>query len=378
MIKSILVLLFWFVLVVNSFSQLKNERFNRSLPGRYINRLFFDTISKEKPQFLAYPIVAYSPETSLEVGISSVYVRYAKNDTNNRLSEINTFAFYTLAKQFGILNEHALYSDKNRYFLLGKLKFQSFPLSYWGIGPRTDKDKDAIVDGVQFQFKERFLTKVKGPFYLGLETDFQSLTKIRFEDSVPNLTLPIGSTGSSNFGLGLGFVFDQRHNVLNVRDAFFGEIAYLNYGLISPLNFEIVSMDFRFFHPIRKRNVLAFQAIGQLSKGNVPFNQLGLLGGDMMMRGYYTGRFRDKQLMATQLEYRMLPFSFAKRFGATVFASTGMVAPSIMAFDSRNLKLAGGAGLRFLLFPKKDIYTRIDFAFTNEGNGFYIFIGESF
>jgi len=38
----------------------------------------------------------------------------------------------------------------------------------------------------------------------------------------------------------------------------------------------------------------------------------------------------------------------------------------------------GGAGLRFLLFPEKDIYTRIDYALTKEGSGFYFFIGEAF
>ena len=35
-------------------------------------------------------------------------------------------------------------------------------------------------------------------------------------------------------------------------------------------------------------------------------------------------------------------------------------------------------GLRFLLFPEKDIYTRLDIAFIQEGRGVYIFIGEAF
>jgi hypothetical protein len=39
---------------------------------------------------------------------------------------------------------------------------------------------------------------------------------------------------------------------------------------------------------------------------------------------------------------------------------------------------AAGGGIRFLLFPKKDVFTRLDFAFTKEGSGIYIFIGEAF
>jgi hypothetical protein len=40
--------------------------------------------------------------------------------------------------------------------------------------------------------------------------------------------------------------------------------------------------------------------------------------------------------------------------------------------------MAGGAGLRYLLFPKKDIFTRIDVGFEKEGYGIYFFIGEAF
>ena len=96
------------------------------------------------------------------------------------------------------------------------------------------------------------------------------------------------------------------------------------------------------------------------------------------MRGYYLGRFRDKNLIAGQVEYRILPFSFSKRVGASVFMSIGQVFG-----DDRSLKWgqflpAGGAGLRFLIFPEKDIYTRLDMAFTAEGSGIYFFIGEAF
>ena len=96
------------------------------------------------------------------------------------------------------------------------------------------------------------------------------------------------------------------------------------------------------------------------------------------MRGYYLGRFRDRNLLAGQIEYRMLPFSFAKRWGATVFAGTGLVYNSLPTSRGDHLLLAGGAGLRFLLFRKKDVWIRLDLAFTKEGQGVYIYIGEAF
>lgn len=354
----------------------------KTLPKRYLQKVFMDTTSKERPQFLMYPVVAYSPETNVEFGLSSLYVRYAKGDTTNRLSEINAFVFYTLENQYGGILEHALYTDKNKWFFLGKMKFQSFPLSYYGIGPNTSSNKIARVDAFQFQLKERFLRQIKGNFYGGLEMDFQHLSNVDFALYQPNpsFTFPRGANGSTNVGFGLGLLYDNRHNVLNVRDGFFAEAAFIHYHphVGSQYNFTTFTTDVRYFVPIRKRNVLALQTIGQYTYGDVPFNQLALMGGENMMRGYYTGRYRDNHYMALQAEYRMLPFSFAKRFGASVFFGTGLVGPSFSGLQAKNMVVAGGAGLRFLLFPKKDVWVRLDFAVTEEGNGFYIFIGEAF
>ncbi len=99
-----------------------------------------------------------------------------------------------------------------------------------------------------------------------------------------------------------------------------------------------------------------------------------------MMRGYNLGRYRDNNQVAAQVEYRLLPLSlsFSKRIGAAVFVSSGTVFSELKTFDASRFKVAGGGGLRYLLFPKKDIFTRADVAFTSEGTGLYIFIGESF
>ncbi len=110
----------------------------------------------------------------------------------------------------------------------------------------------------------------------------------------------------------------------------------------------------------------------------MPFNQLALMGGENLMRGYYLGRYRDNVLVATQAEYRFLPFPFSKRFGGAVFGSLGAVSPSMADLNLDQVRFAGGAGLRYLLFPNKDIFIRFDVAATNEGFGYYFYIGEAF
>lgn len=352
---------------------------------RYLDNLINNKSAIDEPQLLVYPTIAYAPETTWEIGLSSVYVYYAERDTTNRLSEINSFAFITLENQYGLWFDHAIYTAQDEWFLLGKLRFQSFPLYYHGIGTNTPEDYTARVDANQILIKERFLKKIKKNLFLGVEVDYQSLSAVDFivnERAVNNFEFPLGSKGSSNLGLGVGIVRDDRHNVLNVRKGFFSEFAVLhsNPSWGSTFNFTSINSDTRFYKPIGKNNVLAGQLLGQFNFGDVPFNQLAQMGGESMMRGYYFGRYRDNHQVATQVEMRFLPIplKFTNRLGAAVFAGTATVFKDLNNVTMPNLKFSGGAGVRFLLFPKKDIWTRADYAFTREGGGFYLFIGESF
>ena len=44
----------------------------------------------------------------------------------------------------------------------------------------------------------------------------------------------------------------------------------------------------------------------------------------------------------------------------------------------KNVLPTGGVGVRYLVFPKKDIFLRFDVGFTREGANFYVFSGEAF
>lgn len=350
---------------------------------RYINKLVNDTTSITEPQFIMYPTLAYAPETSWEIGLSSLYIYYARKDTTNRLSEVNGFVFYTLNRQYGAWFDHALYSHGNRFSLLGRVRYQNFPLLYYGIGPNTPSEELATVAAQQINVRERVLRKIGHNLFAGPEVDFQSLSAVRFEvHDHTNFTDPRGSEGSTNIGLGGGIVYDNRHNVLNVRKGGFAELALLHYNGAwgSDYGFTSIISDNRMYLPVKKNNVLAAQVFGQLMNGTPPFNQLSLLGGESLMRGYYSGRFRDRNQIAAQVEYRMLPLPlpFTSRLGAAVFGGAGTVFNQFSQLSNRDIKWAGGAGVRYLIYPKKDIFTRIDLAFTKEGRGIYFFIGEAF
>ena len=349
---------------------------------RFVQKAISDTTSPGKPSFRVYPTLAYSPETSFEFGFSSLFLFQAKNDTLNRLSEVNAFTFITLEGQYGIWLDNAIYGDHDNWFVLGRTRYQRFPLLYYGIGPETDGEEPALIDANYVLLRQRVLRKIVPNLFLGPEVDYQLLynTKFNQPENHDVYEPPTGSEGAHNLGLGAALVYDNRHNVLNVRKGLFGEISFLKYSpsIASDYNFYGFNLDLRSSHPTNSRNVLAWQVLGNFYSGDVPFNQLALMGGEMIMRGYYSGRYRDKNMIAAQAEHRWLPFKFSKRFGGAVFAAAAVVAPRINEFSWKHIRPSGGVGLRYLLFPKKDIYLRLDVGFTKEGPGFYLFTGEAF
>ncbi|MGM0635634.1 MAG: BamA/TamA family outer membrane protein [Bacteroidota bacterium] len=379
-------ILFFCLFTFFAFGQSLSAQEEGNFIKRYFNKVLNDTVAKEKSQFFMYPTLGYQPETSLEIGFSPLYVYYANEDPSNRLSEINGFAFFTLEQQYGANFSHAIYSDQDEWFFLGDVEFQRFPLQYYGIGNGVPQDHIALVDAMQFMFKERVLRKVANNFFIGLEADFRSFSRVDFEPAEGeelDFELPFGAEGTTNLGLGVGLVYDERHNVLNVRDGFFSELAYLNFNPFwsSQVKYQYITTDTRYYKSVGKNNVIAAQLLGEFNfDGKIPFNQLSLMGGQNMMRGYFLGRFRDRNQISTQVEFRMLPLNlgFTNRWGATVFASGGNVFDEFSNLKSSNFKWAAGAGIRFLLFREKDIYARLDYAYTPDENGFYITIGEAF
>lgn len=351
--------------------------------GRALRNVFVDSTLPGEQSLRFYPTIGYAPETSFEIGASALLLFNAKGDTANRQSELNAFGFVTLKGQYGLWVEHAIYGDKDKWFFLGRGRFQRFPLLYYGIGPDPGIEEPALIDATYILLRERVLKRVRNNLFFGPEVDYQQLinTKFRQPEHGPALDLPPGAEGTRNVGLGLGLVYDNRHNVLNVRKGYFGELSFLDYRQAwgGQRQFYGLTLDARAYKKLNERRVLAGQIFAQSFSGDLPFNQMALMGGETIMRGYYSGRYRDREMLAAQVEHRWLPFAFSRRFGAAAFLGAATVAPSFQAYDFRKTRVAGGAGLRYLLFPNKDVYLRFDLGVNSDGGiGFYIFTGEAF
>jgi len=107
-----------------------------------------------------------------------------------------------------------------------------------------------------------------------------------------------------------------------------------------------------------------------------PFYDYAFLGGDKFVRGYYLGRYRDKNLSSVQSEIR---FPIVWRFGFAAFGGLSTLYANTNNIAAKNIKPNYEMGLRFLVDKKDKTNLRLDYAAGKDGNnGFYVSFGESF
>jgi hypothetical protein len=120
---------------------------------------------------------------------------------------------------------------------------------------------------------------------------------------------------------------------------------------------------------------LAYNGFFYATGGQPPFYGNCIYGTNSELRGYTAGRYLDRYMFATQLEYRLvLPW----RLGLVGFGGLGEVAPGGDAFRTDQFLPAGGTGIRFLLSKKFHVNLRTDFAWGKDNFTWSMGVGEAF
>jgi outer membrane protein assembly factor BamA len=143
-------------------------------------------------------------------------------------------------------------------------------------------------------------------------------------------------------------------------------------------SFKRVDAEVQQYIPFfNKRRVIALRGRTVLSDtgaGNaVPFFLQPTLGGSEDLRGFREFRFRDRNLMVMNAEYRWEAFS---GLDLALFADAGKVFHSSRQLNFSDLEKSYGFGFRFN--TAKSVFWRIDTAFGNEGPRVFLKFGHVF
>ncbi|WP_026756048.1 BamA/TamA family outer membrane protein [Sediminibacter sp. Hel_I_10] len=339
------------------------------------------TIYEQK--FITAPVVSYSPETDFGFGIGAKYLfKFNGSGEETRVSNMPMTLQYTLNQQFFLYSGFEVFTNQEEWVIEGNLLFQNYPRLYYGIGSDTPDSAEEQYDYYQFLLEPIFLKQLFHRYlFIGAGFRYNHIYKTEFDPEGLIAQEAInGFDGSTSVGAEVAMLYDSRSNILNAQNGWYLEFTHGIYGKVlgGTNSFNLTRFDLRHYIDVSKKNndIIGVQVLGRFSRADLPFSEYAFFGSSEIMRGYQEGRFVDRDLLATQVEYRK---NFEDtRWGLVGFIGTGDVYHNVNQFQFKNLKPNYGVGARFMIDKQENLNLRFDLGFGKGTNGFYLGISEAF
>jgi hypothetical protein len=171
-------------------------------------------------------------------------------------------------------------------------------------------------------------------------------------------------------GLGPELRWDTRDNILDPSSGQQFDILAMIFGpwMGGDRSFQSLDLNFRSYHQLHPRVVLALRADNKLSFGDVPFYALPSIN----LRGVSATRYQDDYAGVGEVELR---WRFYKRWSALGFFGVGWSAGRWSRFRDEVAVPAGGGGIRYLIARQLGLNMGIDVAGSKGQAAFYFQVG---
>ncbi|MBR9859952.1 hypothetical protein GYB22_04240 [bacterium] len=332
------------------------------------------TAQKRKHDFGILPSAFYTPETRLGLGV--VFLTYFNpHDSTSYTGNAQFYLDATINKQVLFQSDYNVFTANRKYYFKGQHDISRFPEFFFGLGNMTEVKDRCVIDFNLAHLKTYFYRNIGGNKFLGLELQHQTLFNLSKTITTEDLTYT--RNGYSVTGIGPTFLIDKRDYILNPQHGYYFEAGYLHFldHVHMTHGFGVFNLDARHYRRLSKTTVLNTNFVYTGSYGVVPFRMLPFIGGPRFLRGYYYGRFRDKQMSLMRAELRQDLFW---RIGIAGFGGVGKVFHDVESLANYRLNYNYGAGLRIRIHDKSQANIRIDYGRTRDSHGLYIVYGEAF
>ena len=348
---------------------------------------------KKRFQVAFLPGPHYSSTAGLGLGaVATCLFSCDPSDTTLQRSNVSLYGDITtkLRIKVGIKGNTIFRHDRMR--LDYEISGSSFPTKFWGIGFDNGNDdlNETSYKRLELKAMARMLFRIAPNTFIGPVVDYEFVegknteTPKRYASAEPD-DAEAANAGRALFEgqrltqnsrmVGVSFTYDSRDFILNAYKGWFLRIDQLfaPKALGNKSAFSSTDLTVSTYHRLWRTAILAAEWHSRFTYGNVPWGMLSEAGTTCRLRGYYEGRYRDRDIGELQVELRQ---QIARRFGVTVWGGAGEVfsKPSELRF-SRILPNAG-IGFRWAFRPRVNI--RIDYGFTRNGGGFIFQINEAF
>ncbi|NBQ52806.1 MAG: hypothetical protein EBU49_04410 [Proteobacteria bacterium] len=347
-------------------------------------------LEKASPEILILPGVFSTPETGFGGGAGLFILDHPiESEQGSKANAMKIGAIYTEKKQFVLRGSLEKYVNGDRDLITVSVMGQKYPDAFFGVGGNTlVKDEEKYIS-YAWEAQVRFLREITARVYLGTQA---VLSNERIEHLKPGGFLdrqtdqnehPV--TGISPFklgGMGLLARVDTRDDYQDpVRGHYIeGSAMFRRHEFGSTYQFNTSTIDGRWFFPLAASSNpprLAFQFLAISNNGSPPFQALAQLGGRDILRGYFLGRYRDRDLLALQSELRV---PLGGKWGAVGYAAAGNVARTWEGMRAAEFKPAAGIGVRYRISDVQKVNLRLDLTWGREtpNPSLYLSLAEAF
>jgi hypothetical protein len=248
-------------------------------------------------------------------------------------------------------------------------------IGYFGLGPKSHKDAETNFRIQEAYFRGGVTVKPVPWFHLRAATGYENFVELAGTGVTPT----VGDKFNSKTAPGLGVSPDYIHSEASAALVWAPAEGYARRGGAIRYtyhfynnkggnldNFQLSREELVQHIPfLRETWVLSLR--GRLESvhgsGTVPYYLLPWLGNGSTLRGYSTGRFRDRDSMLYSAEWRWFPNRFA--MDMALFSDAGTVAPRFKDLKFSQLKYDYGIGIRF--HGPAVTALRVDVAYGSEG-----------
>ena len=341
------------------------------------------------------PLVAptYTIQTGFGALIGSEFAFYTDSGRTADISSILTSINYTQYQQTIFPVESSIWTKHNKYNFQTDWRYLNYPSLTYGLGAGTPLSNGYYIDYFSLRLHQSVFRSIAKNTYVGIGYDYDHFWDIK-ELNAQGGDSTGGNTdfdrygfskSSTSSGISVGLLYDSRRNSINPDQG-----NYLNFSyrprftfMGSDANWESLLVEFKHYQklPANSNNVLAVWSYNWLTlSGNPPYLLLPSTGWDAYWntgRGYTQGRFRSKNMVYLESEYRfgITPDGL---IGGVVFINaesfTEMITNKFEYIDP-----GYGLGIRIKLNKFSRTNFCIDYGWGLSGNrGFALNIGEVF
>ena len=351
-------------------------------------------IADKKGLFLPYPVMGYAPETKWQLGFGAVYSFFVdKTSPATRSSFLYSYNMFSTEGQTQLLLQGSFWTKENNWHMFAAGMYSNFPIYFYGTGAHTREEDKDLVTATRYRFVVGGERKIAKAFYIGGGIGVQS---DKFRDDVEGGIFEtgdyVGKEGGQLTVVGYEAIYDTRDfESYTTKGSYLRAIGWSNI-LKSDWRYTAITVDARKFFRFSKTKLLGLQAVYQTTQGSdIPFYALSPLGGSSYVRGYYSMRYNDQNLLIAQAEYKWRPwgnrkdhgFVSANRLIVAGFLGTGTVFPN-GGINWDDFFPSIGGGVRYMFDPSSRMTLRLDVAVGNKNpgearsKGLYISLNEAF